>query len=40
MLFQEERTPFVPKEKENHGEWPANYFAEFQPEARKAILEE
>ena len=39
MLFQEERTPLVPKEKENHVEWPANYFAEFKPEARKAILE-
>lgn len=39
MLFQEERTPLVPKEKVNQGEWPANYFAEFKPEARKAILE-
>lgn len=29
----------MPKEKENHVEWPANYFAEFKPEARKAILE-
>ena len=40
MLFQEDRTPIVPKGKKNHGEWPENYFAEFDPAARKAILHE
>lgn len=39
MLFQEDRTPIVPKGKKNHGEWPENYFAEFDPAARKAILD-
>lgn len=39
MLFQEDRTPIVPKGKKNHGEWPENYFAEFDPAARKMILD-
>lgn len=39
MLFQEERTPFVSKEKKNQGDWLENYFVEFDPVARKVILD-